>query len=88
MDSQVAIDLGREAITIMIMISAPVLLAGAVVGLVVGLMQALTQVQEQTLVFVPKLMAMFFVLSLSLPWLLSKLVEYSHDLIVTIPSRL
>ena len=58
MQPQDAIDLGREAIVIATLISAPVLVAGMVVGLIVGLIQALTQIQEQTVAFVPKLIAM------------------------------
>ena len=59
-----------------------------VVGLAVGLLQAMTQVQEQTVSFLPKLVAMIIVLSLSLPWLVNEMVRYSHDLIVNIPNTL
>ena len=87
MDPQTAIDLGREAIWITLLIVLPVLLGGLLVGLVVGLLQALTQIQEQTVVFVPKLVAMILVLSLSLPWLITQMVQYSTDLISGIPGR-
>jgi flagellar biosynthetic protein FliQ len=63
-------------------------LAGLVVGLVVGLLQAVTQVQEQTVAFVPKLVAMVLVLSMTLPWLINHMVQYSHDLIANIPQTL
>ena len=85
MDEQLAIDLGRQALTVTLLIAAPVLVAGMVVGLVVGLLQALTQIQEQTVAFVPKIVAMLLVLSLTLPWLTSRMMEYSHDLIHDIP---
>jgi flagellar biosynthesis protein FliQ len=49
------------------------------VGLVVGLMQALTQIQEQTVAFVPKFLAMVLVLSLTLPWLLTQMIQYTQD---------
>ena len=88
MDPQTAIDLGREAIVITLLISSPVLVAGTVVGLVIGLFQALTQIQEQTVAFVPKLLAMLVVLALTFPWLITKMVEYSHDVIASIPDRL
>ena len=88
MDPQTAIDLGREAIVVTLLVSSPVLIAGTVVGLVIGLFQALTQIQEQTVAFVPKLVAMFLVLSLTLPWLIMKMVEYSHDVITSVPDRL
>ena len=54
MDPQDAVDLGREALMIAMLVSAPVLVAGMVVGLVIGLLQALTQIQEQTVAFVPE----------------------------------
>jgi flagellar biosynthesis protein FliQ len=87
MDPQTAIDLGREAIWTTLLIGAPVLLAGLLVGLIVGLLQALTQIQEQTVVFVPKLVAMILVLSLTLPWLITQMVQYSTDLISGIPGK-
>ena len=87
MDSQTVIDIGREAIWNMLLIGAPVLVAGMAVGLLIGLLQALTQIQEQTVVFVPKLVAMVLVLSLALPWLIARMVQYSTDLIAGIPGR-
>lgn len=83
-----AVDIAREAVVIAVLIAAPVLISGMVVGLMVGLMQALTQVQEQTVAFVPKLLAMVIVFSLSLPWILTRLVEYSQELIAGIPASL
>jgi flagellar biosynthetic protein FliQ len=71
----------------MLLIGAPVLLAGMAVGLLIGLLQALTQIQEQTVAFVPKLIAMVLVLSLALPWLIARMVQYSSDLIAGIPGR-
>ena len=87
MNPQDAIDLGREAIWTALMIGAPILLAGMVVGLLVGLFQALTQIQEQTLAFVPKIVAMVLALSLMLPWLITRMLQYSTDLIQGIPDR-
>ncbi len=87
MDSQTVINIGREAIWNMLLIGAPVLLAGMAVGLLIGLLQALTQIQEQTVAFVPKLIAMVLVLSLALPWLIARMVQYSSELIAGIPGR-
>jgi flagellar biosynthesis protein FliQ len=87
MDSQTVVDLGREAIWNMLMIGSPILVAGMAVGLLIGLLQALTQIQEQTVAFVPKLIAMVLVLSIALPWLIARMVQYSHDLIAGIPGR-
>ncbi|REK22093.1 MAG: flagellar biosynthetic protein FliQ [Planctomycetota bacterium] len=88
MSPDTAIDLGREAIVTMLKISAPVLIAGMAVGLLIGLLQALTQIQEQTISFVPKIIAMVLVLSFTLPWLIEEMVRYSQELISHIPDNL
>jgi flagellar biosynthetic protein FliQ len=85
MSPEEAIDISRQAMLIALLVAGPVLLAGMIVGLVIGLLQALTQIQEQTVAFVPKLVAMVAVLALTLPWVLTKLVEYSTELIIDIP---
>jgi flagellar biosynthetic protein FliQ len=83
-----AIDIGREAIVVILTIGSPILLAGMVVGLLIGLAQALTQIQEQTIAFVPKIVSMIIALSFSLPWLITRMVEYSRELILNIPNTL
>ena len=88
MDPQDAIDLGREALWTTLIIGSPVLVAGMMVGLLVGLLQAVTQIQEQTVAFVPKILTMLLVLSLTLPWLIARMVQYSSDIIGGIPGRL
>ena len=88
MDPQEAIDLGREALWTMLLIGSPVLVAGLIVGLVIGLFQALTQIQEQTVAFVPKIVVMLLVLSVSLPWLIAHMLQYTTELIAGIPGRL
>lgn len=88
MDPETAIDLGRDALYITTLVSAPILLAGLVVGLVVGLIQALTQIQEQTVAFVPKLVAMILAVAVTLPWMVTQLVTYSTDLFRSIPENL
>ena len=88
MNAQDAIDLGREAIMMALMIGGPVLLVGAAVGLLVGLLQALTQVQVQTISFVPKVVAMVVALAVCLPWLVQKMIDYSAELIGGIPEML
>ena len=62
------IDFARESIYVLLMLAAPGMLTALVVGLVIGLLQALTQVQEMTLVFVPKILAIFLVLLIALPF--------------------
>ena len=63
------LDVGRDAIVTLLKVSAPLLLCGLIVGVVISLFQALTQIQEMTLVFVPKIIAMFVVLVLALPFM-------------------
>ncbi len=88
MGVQEAIDLGQSALWMMILVAAPVLLTGFVVSLVIGLLQALTQVQESTVSFFPKLVLMLIALSVALPWLISMMVEYSRNLYLGIPDLL
>lgn len=88
MDPQLAIDISRDALFITSVIAAPVLVAGMFVGLVIGLLQALTQIQEQTVAFVPKLVAMGLALAFTLPWILAQLLDYSENLFRSIPSTL
>lgn len=68
MDPTTAIDFARTAILVLLEMIAPAMLTALVVGLGIGLLQALTQIQEQTLVFVPKIVAVFIVLLLALPF--------------------
>ncbi|HSZ11524.1 MAG TPA: flagellar biosynthesis protein FliQ [Rhizomicrobium sp.] len=63
-----AIDFARQAIFVLLQISAPAMLTALVVGVAIGLLQALTQIQEMTLVFVPKIIAIFLVLLIALPF--------------------
>lgn len=88
MESQVAIDLGREALSTAMLIGAPVLLVGVVVGLVISLIQALTQIQDQTISFVPKIVTMVLALVICLPWLIQRMMSYSEHLITNIPHTL
>jgi flagellar biosynthetic protein FliQ len=75
-----------ETVRVALMISAPVLLVGLVVGVVISLLQAVTQVQEMTLVFVPKIVASLVVLVAALPWMINMLVSFTHHLFSNIPN--
>jgi flagellar biosynthetic protein FliQ len=72
-----ATDLVRQALTLALIISAPMLLIGMAVGIVVSLLQAVTQIQEQTLTFVPKITAMIAAAILLLPWIGQRLLDYA-----------
>ena len=80
------LDIVREAFTLMLMVSAPILAVGLVVGLVVSILQAVTQIQEQTLVFVPKIIAMVMTTILLLGWITMKLMEFSTAMFSWSPS--
>jgi len=69
MTGAVVLDIAREGIWAMIIIAGPMMIVGLVVGVVIALFQALTQIQEMTLVFVPKILAIFFTLLLTLPFM-------------------
>lgn len=74
-----------EAIKLTLLVSAPVLIVGLVVGVAISLFQAVTQIQEMTLVFVPKIVASLVVLVAALPWMINLLVTYTHNLMANIP---
>jgi len=75
-----------EAIKVTLLVSAPVLIVGLIVGVAISLFQAVTQIQEMTLVFVPKIVAVLVVLIAALPWMLSLLMTFTHNLFVGIPT--
>ena len=80
MVSDAVVDLLRQMLWVSILLSAPVLLTALVVGLVIGLLQAVTSIQEQTLTFVPKIVALALVLALLGSWMLRYLVSYAAEL--------
>lgn len=75
-----------ETIRVTLLLSAPVLIVALIVGVVVGLFQAVTQVQEMTLVFVPKIVACLIALVAALPWMMNLLISFTHNLFVNIPN--
>jgi flagellar biosynthetic protein FliQ len=88
MDPQEVVDIGREALFQSLTVALPVLLAGVVVGLIVSFVQALTQINDQTVTFVPKMVAMLAVLAFTMPWLLQSLMEYTRGLFENIPQSI
>ena len=85
MNAQTALTLGQEALVLLLTVSLPVLLAVLAVGLLVSIFQAITQIHEATLSFVPKLIAAMLVFALAGPWMLSTLVDYIRRMIESIP---
>jgi flagellar biosynthetic protein FliQ len=88
MDVQQTVDMGREAMMTALVLGAPVLAAGLAVAVLVGLFQALTQIQDQTISFISKLVAMVVALGLCLPWLVERMVQYAQTLITNIPQTI
>jgi len=80
------VHLGKEAISLMLLISAPMLVAGLIVGLGISIMQAVTQIHEVTLTFIPKILAVSIALMAALPWMLQKMLDFMHALIARIPA--
>ena len=85
MNQDVVLDLTTSALELSVRIAAPILIVGLVVGVIISIFQAITQIQEQTLSFVPKLAAMAAVLVIAGPWILNQLVAYTRDLWESIP---
>jgi flagellar biosynthetic protein FliQ len=85
MDPQAALTLAQNALFLILMIAAPILATVLGVGLVVSLFQAITQIHEATLSFVPKLIAAIAVFAIAGPWMMSTLVDYIRNTLLSIP---
>ncbi|MDE2584733.1 MAG: flagellar biosynthesis protein FliQ [Betaproteobacteria bacterium] len=86
MSPETVMNIGRQAVEVTILISAPVLLVSLVVGLLISIFQAATSLNETTLSFVPKLIAMFVTLIIAGPWMLQMMSDYIQRLFSSIPS--
>jgi len=78
-------DIAKQAITIGLMISAPMLLGSLVMGILVSIFQAVTQINEQTLSFIPKILVIIGALVLCAPWMSDQLTTFTRELIISIP---
>lgn len=85
MNQDVVINLVMQTITVAMKVALPLLLAGLVVGLLVSIFQAITQIQEMTLTFIPKILAAIAVMVLAGPWMLNQIVSYTQQLWQGIP---
>ena len=86
MSHALIVDLARNAIMLALLIAGPMLIVALLIGLVVSVLQAVTQIQEQTLAFVPKLVGVSVVFLLALPWVLQLLVKYTTELFRSLPA--
>lgn len=85
MTPELVMNIGRQAIEMTLILAAPLLLAALVIGLIISIFQAATQINEQTLSFIPKLVGTFLVLILAGPWMLQIMVDYIRQLFESIP---
>jgi flagellar biosynthetic protein FliQ len=85
-NQDVAVHLATNALTTTLEVSMPFLLAGLLVGVVISVFQAITQIQEMTLTFIPKILVTALVVAIAGPWMLDRIVGYTHDLFVSIPT--
>jgi flagellar biosynthetic protein FliQ len=85
MDAQQVFTIGQQGLTLLLMVSAPILLVVLAVGLLVSVFQAATQISEATLSFVPKIVGAVAVLAFAGPWMMATLVEYLREMLMAIP---
>jgi len=85
MELDQALELGRNAFWMALSTSAPILVIGLIVGLVIALFQAVTQLQEQTLTFVPKIAAMVVAATIFIPWISQRMMTFTQDMLGTLP---
>ena len=88
MTEEIVLQVGREALYLIVYLAAPLLLSALLAGLVIGVFQAATQIQEQTLSFIPKLGALVVALLLMGPWLLQMLLNFTESLFISIPGMI
>ena len=88
MSGDMVIQLGQEALMVVLLVCAPMLGLGLSVGLMVSVFQATTSIQEQTLAFIPKIIAVFVAILIFGPWMLSVMVEFFTGVFVNVPGRI
>ncbi len=85
MTPDTAIELSKSALMVAVMLAAPILLSALIIGVSIGVFQAATQINEQTLSFVPKLAAMAATIFIAAPWMLSVMMDFTRSIITGIP---
>lgn len=88
MTPEYVVQVGRQALEVMLVVAAPLLGVALVVGLVVSVLQAITQINENTLSFLPKLLALAVTLGIAGPWLLSMLTDFIREVFMSIPGAI
>jgi len=85
MDNGFVIEVTNQAVKVTMMLAAPMLIGALVVGILVSLFQAVTQINEQTLSFIPKIVVIVMALVILSPWMMETITSFTHDLYVSIP---
>lgn len=86
MSQALVVDLARNAVMLALLLAGPLMAIALIVGLVISILQAVTQIQEQTLAFVPKILAVAAAFLIGLPWMMEMMIRYTTDLFRSIPS--
>ncbi|AIF52111.1 flagellar biosynthesis protein FliQ [Pelosinus sp. UFO1] len=86
MSGDMAVQISRDALSMVMLIAAPMLGLGLLVGVLVSIFQATTQIQEQTLAFIPKIIAIFVAILVFGPWMLSLMVDYTREIFTNLPN--
>jgi flagellar biosynthetic protein FliQ len=86
MTPQMVIAIGREALTVTLLVAAPMLIFGLIIGLIISIFQAVTQINEMTLTFVPKILAVAVALLMFMPWMISMLTDFTRHMFDLIPT--
>ncbi len=86
MSQEMVVSIGREALTLTLMVSGPMLMFGLIIGVLISIFQAVTQINEMTLTFVPKIIAVATSLLLFLPWMINLIVDFTNRMFAIIPT--
>lgn len=86
MTPQTVVEIGREALMVTLLVSSPLLLCALVIGLAISIFQAITQINEMTLTYVPKILAVSAALLIFLPWIITKLTDFTRHMFELIPT--
>ncbi|MAG92992.1 MAG: flagellar biosynthetic protein FliQ [Planctomycetaceae bacterium] len=88
MNVDIAVDMGREAILLTLLVGAPIMLMAIAVGLTISILQAVTQIQDQTIALIPKIVAMMMMLFRVMPWIVNQMIDYVEGIYANIPGTL
>lgn len=86
MDNSFVIEIANQAVKVTLMLAAPMLLGALFVGIIVSLFQAVTQINEQTLAFIPKILVIVVAMVVMSPWMMETITSFTKDLYISIPS--